>query len=78
MRCLEEVLACRPWAPVRGRGRACGRRWAGCRKPYDLGLLATGRCFVISGLMPNTVAGFGVFLVLTLGHSSIGVFSLSG
>ncbi|MFD9323836.1 MFS transporter [Streptomyces sp. NPDC060053] len=48
------------------------------RKPYGVGLLATGLYFVISGIMPNTVGQFGAFLVVNLGHSTVRVFSLIG
>ncbi|WP_406005456.1 MFS transporter [Streptomyces sp. NBC_00637] len=48
------------------------------RKPYGMGLLATGLYFVISGIMPNTIGQFGAFLVVDLGHSTIRVFSLIG
>ncbi|MFF3501008.1 MFS transporter [Streptomyces sp. NPDC003247] len=48
------------------------------RKPYGVGLLATGLYFVISGIMPNTVGQFGAFLVVHLGGSTVQVFSLIG
>ncbi|MEU4659436.1 MFS transporter [Streptomyces sp. NPDC023723] len=48
------------------------------RKPYGLGLVATGLYFVISGIMPNTVGQFGAFLVVNLGHSTVQVFSMIG
>lgn len=48
------------------------------RKPYGVGLLATGLYFVVSGIMPNTVGQFGAFLVVNLGHSTVQVFSLIG
>jgi inositol transporter-like SP family MFS transporter len=51
---------------------------AAFRKPYGMGLLATGLYFVISGIMPNTIGQFGAYLVVTLGHSTVQVFSLIG
>ncbi|MEU9448659.1 MFS transporter [Streptomyces sp. NPDC048277] len=51
---------------------------AAFRKPYGIGLLATGLYFVISGIMPNAIGQFGAFLVVNLGHSTIQVFSLIG
>jgi inositol transporter-like SP family MFS transporter len=64
----------------RSRTAPAGRRdlKAVFRKPYGLGLLATGLYFVISGIMPNTVGQFGAFLVVNLGHSTVSVFSLIG
>jgi inositol transporter-like SP family MFS transporter len=48
------------------------------RKPYGPALAATGLYFLVSGIMPNTVGQFGPYLITTVGHSSMQVFSLIG